>query len=110
MRKRKKLRKRFQNLKTTEKLVEIEVLLQKSFAQERKQKEAEATSKIKSNPKFFYSYANRYSKSKPKVGPLIDPDTKKLTNDPLLMANILQNQYKSVFTQPLQNYDLHPLE
>uniref|UniRef100_A0A7M6DLC1 Uncharacterized protein n=1 Tax=Clytia hemisphaerica TaxID=252671 RepID=A0A7M6DLC1_9CNID len=25
-------------------------------------------------------------------------------------ANILQNQYKSVFTQPLQNYDLHPLE
>eukprot|EP00111_Clytia_hemisphaerica_P007365 TCONS_00021409-protein len=30
MRKRKKLRKRFQNLKTTEKLVEIEVLLQKS--------------------------------------------------------------------------------
>jgi len=86
------------------------VLLQKSFAQERKQKEAEATSKIKSNPKFFYSYANRFSKSKPKVGPLIDPDTNKLTNDPLLMANILQNQYKSVFTQPLQNYNLHPLE
>ena len=110
MRKRKKLRKRFTNRKTAEKLVDIEVLLQKSFIRERDNKEAEATAKIKSNPKYFYSYANRFSKSKPKVGPLLDPSTKKLTDDPLCMANILQDQYKSVFTQPLPNYEFPQLD
>ena len=106
MRKRKKLRKRFSSRKTAKKLVEIEFLLQNSFTRERDKKETKATAKIKSNPKYFYSYANRFSKSKPKVGPLLDPTTNELTDDSLAMANILQNQYKSVFTQPLPNYDL----
>ena len=110
MRKRKKLRKRFSSCKTTKKLVEIEFLLQNSFTRERDKKETQATAKIKSNPKYFYSYANRFSKSKPKVGPLLDPTTNELTDDPLAMANILQNQYKSVFTQPLPNYDLPQID
>ena len=45
--------------------------------------------------------------TKPKVGPLMDPVTKSLTDDSLRMANILQEQYKSVFTTPNTQYN-HP--
>jgi len=37
---------------------------------------------------------------------LIDPTTNQLTNDNQQMANILQEQYKTVFTDPLNNYNL----
>ena len=63
--------------------------------------------KLKKNPKYFYSYAKKYSKTKPKVGPLMDPVTKSLTGDSLRMANILQEQYKSVFKTPNTQYN-HP--
>ena len=58
-------------------------------------------------PKYFYSYAKKFSKHKPKVGPLIDPSTNELSTDSKRMANILQNQYSSVFTQPMESYDLN---
>ena len=63
--------------------------------------------KFKKNPKYFYSNAKKYSKRKPKVGPLMDPVTKPLTDNSLRMANILQEQYKSVFTTPNTQYN-HP--
>ena len=72
--------------------------------------EFDATSKIKSNHKYFYSYAKGFSKHKPKVGTLIDPTTNQLTCDSQQMANILQKQYSSVFTEPLQHYDLSKLK
>jgi len=106
MRKRKKLKKKFQSNKITHKLIDIELKLQNSYNKERNNQEIDATSKIKSNPKYFYSYAKRFSKPKPKVGPLIDPTTNQLTNDNQQMANILQEQYKTVFTDPLNNYNL----
>ena len=73
MRKRNKLRKKFPNNKIKEKLIDIELELQKSYISERLNCEQNATSKIKTNPKYFYSYAKRYSKTKPKVGPLMNP-------------------------------------
>ena len=107
MRKRKKLKKRRPSRTTKEKLFDIEVKLQNSYANERINQELDAISKIKANPKFFYSYAKRFSKTKPKVGPLIDPSTNRLTDDNLEMANLLQEQYKSVFTPPKPQYN-HP--
>ena len=92
-------------------MIDIELKLQTSYANERYNQELDAISKIKVNPKFFYSYAKRFSKTKPKVGPLLDPTTNKLTDDNLQMANILQDQYKSVFTPPKSQYnnpDLNP--
>ena len=106
MRKRKKLRKGFSSKKTSQKLIDIELELKDPTTKKDMIKKLTQTSKIKTNPKFFYSYANRFAKSKPKVGPLIDPTTNELTDDSLRMANILQEQYKTVFMEPMQDYDL----
>ena len=81
MRKRKKLRKKPFSNRTKQKLIDIEIQLQSSLNNERQNQELNATSKIKTNPKYFYAYAKQYSKTKPKVGPLIDPVTNQLTDD-----------------------------
>jgi len=107
MRKRRKLKKRSPSNKTKARLIDIELKLQNSYANERKTQELDAISKIKVNPKYFYSYAKRFSKTKPKVGPLMDPTTNQLTDNNTRMANILQDQYKSVFTKPKSMYT-HP--
>ena len=62
-------------------------------------KEQLAVSTIRSNPKYFYSYAKRLSKCKSTVAPLRNGEGL-LTNDPQEKANILQDQYKSVFSNP----------
>ena len=51
-----------------------------------------------------------FPKTKPKVGPLMDPVTKSLTEDSSRMANILQDQYKSVFTIPKKQYNLPDID
>ena len=80
-------------------LISIEKELQKSHNDQRHATETKAIDKIKVNPKFFYSFAKRFSKVKVGVGPLINKD-KKLVNDPLEMAEILSEQYSSVFSSP----------
>ena len=52
-------------------------------------------SKLIQNISFFL-----FSKTKPKIGPLINPATKNLTSNSQEMADILQDQYCSVFTPP----------
>ena len=105
MRKRKRLsKKNFKTNKTKQKLIDIELMLQQSHKRERDKAELDASLKIKSNPKYFYSYAKRFTKTKPKVGPLKNPTTNKLTSDSQEMANILQKQYCSVFTTPKTDY------
>ena len=57
-----------------------------------------AVAKVVVNPKFFFSYAKRFAKQKSNVGPLYNNGC--LTNDPSEIVDILQNQYKSVFSNP----------
>ena len=64
-------------------------------------KESRAVSTIKTNPKYFYSYAKRFSKSKSTVAPLRDKDGN-LTGNAQQKAEILQAQYVEVFSDPLQ--------
>lgn len=61
--------------------------------------EAKAVSTIKSNPRYFYSYAKRFAKVKSSVAPLRD-DQNILQTDPLKKAEILQSQYVKVFSDP----------
>ena len=63
------------------------------------QRETNAVSTIKSNPKYFYSYAKRLAKSKSTVAPLKNIHGA-LTDDPKEKAEILQAQYISVFSDP----------
>ena len=62
-------------------------------------KEALAVSRIKANPKYFFSYAKSLSKVKSSISMLVTSDDS-ITNNPSKMADIVQNQFTSVFSDP----------
>ena len=75
------------------------IQIRDSIESQLKYKEMQAVEKIKSDPKFFFSYAKKFSKLKSNTGPLLGKDGK-LHNEPQKMADILQQQYTSVFSDP----------
>ncbi|KAK3861456.1 hypothetical protein Pcinc_032580 [Petrolisthes cinctipes] len=81
------------------KLTEIEQQLKQSHTDQRAQEEGKAINKIKRNPKFFYSYCKRYSKIKTQIGPLKDNEGN-IVKDPKQTADLLLQQYNSVFSDP----------
>ena len=85
---------------------EVEEKIRESLLNEDKYKEEKMLNEIKTNPKALFSYAKRKSKIKSKVGPLEGEDGK-LHEKPEDMANILQNQYKKVFSDPEVETDVH---
>ena len=70
-----------------------------TIVSERHFREERAVGKVKSNPKYFYSYAKRFSKQKQSISMLFD-ERNNICTDPQQIANILQNQFKSVFSNP----------
>ena len=91
------------NPKTTLRLMKslqlIEEDLERRYKTMKLKMENEALGKIKRNPKYFYSYANKFSKIRSKVGPLIDNEGNTL-KEPFQMAELLRKQYKSTFSEP----------
>ena len=85
-------------------LAEIEKSLQ--HLQQADFEEDRAVENIKRNLKFFYVYARKFSKIKVEIGPLINA-TNSLITCPEKMAEILAEQYCSVYSQP-QYPDTHP--
>ena len=82
--------------------------IKETYNAEHLRQEKIAVTKIIENPKFFFSYAKRFAKQKSNIGPLLKDDI--LSNDPLEMANILQQQYKSVFSDPSSTAKIVPEE
>ena len=70
-----------------------------AIVSERRYCEELAVGKVKSNPKYFYSYAKRFTKQKQTISMLFNSDNSICTN-PKQIADILQNQFKSVFSDP----------
>lgn len=106
MRRRTRLKKRYVTARTQagrdsllNKLASIEKKLRKSHAENKQLTEARAVEKITKNPKFFYAYAKRFSKVRVGIGPLIN-SAKQLITAPRKMAEILSEQYSSVFSHP----------
>ena len=65
-------------------------------------KETKVAEQIKVNPKAFYAHANKFRKTKTKIGPL-KAGTEKVPEyiaGPQQMAEILSAQYQSVFSKP----------
>ena len=60
--------------------------------------EMKAVEKIKTNPKFFYSYAKSFSHTKTSISMLVD--NKKVVTNKTEIANTLQKQFTSVFSDP----------
>ena len=80
-------------------LYNINEEIQNSVHTQQKSMESKAVSSIKNNPRYFYSYAKKNNKLKTTVGPL-NQKCGGLTDDPKTMADILQQQYASVFSNP----------
>ena len=70
-----------------------------AICSERKFREEQACGKVKINPKYFYSYAKKFSKQKRSITMLFDGNNNICTS-PNQIANILQNQFTSVFSNP----------
>ena len=110
-RKRKKLRNKIQKVKNSlsvdnnllkklhERLNDIYKQIQDSIKNQNLKEEQHAVDAIKKNPKVFYSHAKRFTKQRTNIGPLLDKENN-LQQDPKIMADLLQNQYESVFSDP----------
>ena len=77
----------------------VETLIKESHESQRKKEESQAISNIKRNPKYFFSYCKKFSKTKTKVGPLKTEDGT-TTRDPKETCRLLMHQYNSVFNNP----------
>ena len=80
-------------------LVEIETRLRESHRDEQEIREKKAVDNISKNSKYFFSYAKSFSKVKTGIGPLLDAGLI-LVSNAKDMANILSEQYLSVFSKP----------
>ena len=74
------------------KATEVERQLLKSYQKSRVDCEAKAVNAIKRNPKYFFSYARKFSSVKIGIGPAL------LVTNFLRMAGMLSEQYKSVYS------------
>ena len=82
-------------------LSRLEILMATNIAEQSYREENEVLRKIKSNPKAFFSFANRHKTAKSGIGPLKDSEGV-LHSDPATMANLLQDQYQKVFSEPIE--------
>ena len=90
----------------TQKITQTKIQLEKiheqlkdHLLQNQLNEEGKAVESIKVNPKYFFSYAKKFSTCKSNIGPLLDNENH-LQSDPEQMANMLQTQYSSVFSDP----------
>ena len=86
-------------IKVRKKLQSILDQIKDSIYEEKIQEENKALQFIIENPRFFFSYSKKYSKNKCSIGPLLDQKNE-LQHEHKKMANLLQNQYSSVFSDP----------
>ena len=105
MRKRRKLTEKLKvtgenhKVRIKSKLIEIEMLLQRSHSEARSRKEQLAVKAIKTNSKYFFNYAKQFSSTKSSIGPLLN-ENNEYTSSSSKMANLLSKQYSSVFCEP----------
>ena len=91
-------------------LVALELEAQEKILNFNHCEERRALEAMKTNSKYFYSYAKHKNDCKTKIGPLRDPESTEdvFYDDPKSMADILQNQFVSVFSDPDNPAVKHP--
>ena len=89
------------------KISNLEEKILTSFEDERTENEKRAIEKIKTDPKYFYKYANETVKAKSSIGPLQDDENQnKLTDSDDEIASILRRQIASSFSTPKEKFDI----
>ena len=82
-------------------LIQIEIKLYKLQERSASYQEKKAIEAIQDNIKFFYSYAKKKRKIRTNIGPLLNKSSNKMTTVSQEMAEILADQYDSVFSTPM---------
>ena len=85
--------------KLNKEINEAHLKIQESIECQQREAELRAIQTIKTNPRYFHSYAKKFAKRKTNIGPLLDSDNN-LQQEPKKMADLLQEQYSSVFSDP----------
>ena len=80
------------------KVVDIETKLASSHREQRNREEERAINVIKTNPKYFYTYARSKAEIKAVIGPFTQDG--QIISDPQAKSNILMKQFQSVFSHP----------
>ena len=113
MRQKKDISKRIQKsnhwlrtLRLTKELEEKEILLSEKYKARKLKVEKEAISRIKTDPKYFYTFARKSAKSYCGVGTLLATDGN-LCSDDFEKAECLRKQYESVYTKPDEKYKVN---
>ena len=94
---------RYLNLR--EKLDIIEKELKQSYDERRMKKERAAISRMKHDPRAFYKYAKRFSKTNSDVGPFFHIDGNPV-NEPSVIVDMLRKQYEGVYSTPDENFKI----
>ena len=90
-------------LRLTKDLAEKESLLTQHYKKRKLKVENEALAKIKSDPKYFYTFARKSAKTMNSIGTLLGADGK-LCSEDYEKAECLRKQYESVYTEPDQKF------
>ena len=77
------------NYKTMVELKEVEEEIDEEYKRSRLKQEKDAIKTIKHNPKYFYTYAKKFSKSKGEIAAFVK-ENGELTDDPAEQAEILK--------------------
>jgi hypothetical protein len=91
------------NFQKMEELRAIEEELDISYKANRKKKEKEAIKTLLKNPKFFYSYQRKFSKTSDKITGFIN-ENGEIVSDAFEQSEMLRKQYQSVYSQPMGRY------
>ena len=89
---------------------ELESELKAMYSNHTMQAEDRVIKEMKENPNIFFRYAQARQKTRAKVGPLLDPESGTLNQDPAFTTEVLSDQYSSVFTQPRAEWDIADIE
>ena len=84
----------------TNKILDLEQKILLSHQEEQAQTEKRAVEMIRENPKYFFAHTKSKSTLKVRIGPLKQDG--ELHGDNHEMANILNNQYKAMFSTTSQ--------
>ena len=89
------------------KLNDIHIKIRESIEEQQREAELRAVLTVTENPRYFFSYAKKFAKRKSTIGPLLDQN-KNLQQEPKKMADLLQDQYSSVFSDPYSHNKKSP--
>ena len=94
------------NYKNMVELREVEDAIDAEYKNSRLKQERAAIKTIKQNPKYFYTYAKKFSKTKGEIGAFVK-ENGEMTDDPYEQAEILRKQYESVASKPMKEFEVN---